>query len=499
MSPFRASSFGALLCPAGVHVVACSRRGGTLRIDRYASTVRPGLTAEDAAPILADLLEAEGARGKRVSVAVTGFGSCHQILTLPPAGRELLQPIVTRELRRFYPDLFAPDSREPIVDFVAIGSPEELEAGSQREILVAAVPQDFLRTVAGALGARGIQLQHWTIVPRSLQRLYDTFAGPDLTAAALVLVPDWPLLGFFHDGEIRLFSEPRSGPGGGAGSEAAALVEQVERGAVFLRQQFRGATAVRLFLAADRERTDPEALRSLREQLPIPTEQFGPLGTAPGALAALGAALDAGTDQGLNLLPADLRPRPAAESWVRTLALASGLVLALASGWWAWSAVRAEARAREERDALLASISARAAAAAPVRTVIAERQAHAQRSALLEILSRDQRRLPELLWPLQAAEGRLALRQLEISRRDDGWHVLLSVSASGGSSAEAADALMALADQMGAELPRGALDMNDIVLDRRQPGAAVPPGAAGPIAASVQMSFILPASKETNE
>lgn len=496
MSLFREISYGALLCPAGVHVVSCSRRGGELRIERYSSTVRPGLTSGDAVAALGQLLEADGARGKRVAVAMTGFGGCYQILTLPPAGRELLQPIVTRELRRFYPDVFA-GSSEPIVDFVALGAPEQLETGAHRDLLVAAVPQDLLREVAGELSAREIQLEHWTIVPRALQRLYEAFAGPEPSAAALVLVPEWPLLGFFHDGYIRLFTEPRSGAGP---SSVGGLVDHVERGGVFLRQQFRGAAAVRLLLSVDRDRAETEAAQALRQQLSIPTQQFGPLGTAPGALAALGVALDVATDDGFNLLPPDLRPQSSAESWVRRLAVATGVVLALAAGWWGLGAVTAEARTRNERDALAHRLAGRTAQLAPTRSVIAERQAHAQRAALLDLLARDQRRLPEILWPLQAAEGRVSLRELAITRRDDGWHVVLGVTATGATSADASDALMALADQLGAELPPGALDWDDIVLDR-QAAADAPEGGSsrGPIAASVEMSFILPVSKDVNE
>jgi hypothetical protein len=491
----RGLAFSALLCPAGVHVVGYRRTRAGLRVERYNRELRPGLTPDEASGLLARLLESEGARGRRVSIAVTGFGSSHQILTLPRAPREVLLPVVTRELRRFYPDLFAREGPEPIVDFVELHSTEP--SSTQTDLLVAAVPRLFLHGVVSALAARGISVDHWTIAPRALQRLFDAFADADRTAAALVMVPGWPLLGFFHERELRLFSEPRSGPGTTFDAGVGAVIEHVERGGIFLRQQFRGARVGQLYLAAGPEGELPDGEEMLAKVLDLPVAHLGPPTEPPGAFAALGAALDAARGDGLNLLPAELRPASGSERWTRRLAVATVLVLLLASGWWAWSARRAESAARAEIAAATERLTAQGSLLGSVRPIIEERQAHAQRAALIDLLARDRRRLPEVLWPLQAAAPHVQVRRLDVERQTDGWRVVLGLTATAMTYDAATDAITAVTQQLGAELPDDALTLSGVELDRTpaRDSTGVETGS-GPIAASVEMSFMVPALEE---
>ncbi|MBW3628438.1 MAG: pilus assembly protein PilM [Gemmatimonadetes bacterium] len=492
-------SFSVLLCPAGVHVVAYRRSRGGLHIERYSRELRPGLNTDETARVVADLLEADGARGRRISIAVSGFGSCHQILTLPRAARNVLQPIVVRELRRFYPDVFAQELSEPIVDFVEL-VPTDSRPSPQNDLLVAAMPRDLVSTVVSTLADRGMTVDHWTIAPRALQRLYDAFSDGETTAAALVVVPDWPLLGFFHQRELRLFSEPRSGPGTTFDAGAGAVIEHVERGSIFLRQQFRGAAVTRLYLAAGPE-DDISSQQDLFETvLGVSVLPFGPANHPPGAFAALGAALDGASDDGLNLLPAELRPPSASVRWTRYLAVASAGVLLIAAGWWAWSARRAEASARQEVAAISHALSAQSSLLRTVRPIIEERQSHARRAALIDLLSRDRRRLPEVLWPLQAAASEVEIRKLQVVRQQGGWEVVVGITATAMSYEQATDAITAVAQQLGSELPENALTVSGIDL-ARLPTEALdgPDPAATPIAANAEMSFIVPDPKETVE
>jgi hypothetical protein len=495
----RGLAYSALLCPAGVHVVAYRRAGGGVRVEWYTRELRSPLRPEEAAGILGDLLESQGARRRPVSIAVTGFGTCHQILTLPRAGREVLEPVVTRELRRFYPDLFAAGELPPVIDFVELESSESA-ATSQKDLLVAAVPRGFLESVVSTLAARGIRLDHWTIVPRAIQRLYDAFGDSEKTAAALVMVPGWPLLGFFHERELRLFSEPRSGPAGSGDGGLALVVEHVERGAIFLRQQFRGAAVSQLFLAPGPEVEFATLPAELSQALSLPVSPFGPTGEAPGAFAALGAALDAASDDALNLMPAELRPPSEADRWTRRLVLASAAVLLAASGWWGWRAAQTERQAQAEVQTLTRQLAARGPQIAAIRPVMEARQAHAQRATLLEILSRDRRRLPEVLWPVQAAAPQVAVRSLDIDRDPAGWRVALTVKATAMSYDQATDALTALRHQLAAELPEDALKESGIALDRASPADSgrVEYGPV-PIAATAQMTFIVPVLKEKTQ
>jgi hypothetical protein len=255
-----------------------------------------------------------------------------------------------------------------------------------------------------------------------------------------------------------------------------------------------------LYLAAGPEGELPEGPELLGKVLDLGVIPFGPPTEPPGAFAALGAALDAAGGDGLNLLPLELRPPSESDRWTRRLALASALVVLFASGWWAWSARRAEAAARDEIAAVTGRLTAQSSVLGTVRPIIEDRQAHAQRAALIELLSRDRRRLPEVLWPLQAAAPEVEVHRLEVERQADGWRVLLGLTATAMSYEAATDAITAVTQQLGAELPDDALTVSGIELDRAsaRDSTGVETGPA-PIAASVEMSFIVPALKETVE
>lgn len=494
--------FGALLCPAGVHVVGYRRAGGQIRLEHYAQQLHAGLSASDATTALANLLEAQGARGRPAAVAVTGFGTYHQILTLPPAPREVLHPIVGRELRRFYPDLFATQGVEPLIEFVDTGVATTSPASGppHRELLVAAAPRAFVESVHRALGARGIPLAHWTIAPRAVQCLFDAFAEPEGSTAALVMVPQWPLLGFFHDGLLRLFAEPQASAGVDPRDQVEGVMEHLERGALFLRQQFRGALVRTALVASEPGPGTAVLSEQLTQRLGVVQAPLGPFAAAPGALAALGPALDAEREDALNLLPAELRPRSVADRWTRVLGVASALVLLLAAGWWGWSAQRAEHRAELQLQAVTEQVEAQAPALAEVRPIVSERQAHARRVAALELLTRMQRRLPEVLWPLQAAASAVRVEGLQLAPEEQGWRVTLTGSAAAPTSAQATDAVVALQQQLAAELPEGSVELGNFSYST---AAADSAGGEQPLASAIavhfQMSFIVPAVEGNGE
>lgn len=491
-------AYGALLCPAGVHVISYLRTPRGLKLRSYARSLR-SLTEAEAAVALADLLEANGARGHRVAIGVSGFGTCHQLLTLPPADREILRPIVTRELRRFFPYLFPDDGAEPIVEFVDVTAPEAPDV-PRKDLLVGAVPPMLLSSVADELTARGIELDHWTIMPRSVQRLVDAYADPSETSAALVMVPGWPVFALFHEGEIRLFSEPRTSVGSGGDSDLDAVLTHVERGSVFLRQQFDGAAMRHIYIAAGSEPSLMGADDLLEGRLSLPVNPLGPRDMSPGALAAFGVALDASSANGLNLLPESRRPVPAALIWTRRLITAAAAVLILGTGWWALQA-RGRAEAAESRlEAVARTLTNRSSELDAIEPVIAARQAHTQRTLLLQLLARDSRRLPELLWPVQSAAPEVTVESLAISRQPEGWNVSLALISRAWNYDAATDAITRLTTQLGSQLPPEALSVSGIVLDRNLSADSTALGEGGPtVAARVQMAFVVPAESETAE
>jgi hypothetical protein len=451
-------SFGAVLAPSGAHVVEYRRTRRGLQVVRFGSARVRRSEMEQAADELADLLEALGARGGQVALAVSGFGSCHHILTLPNAPREVLTPVVQREMRRFYPHLFVHDDRPPVVDFVPIESSGRGGDGGQRELLVGALPRELLDTVARALGRRQISLGSWTILPRAVQRLHDAYGDADNTAAVLLMTPGAPLLGFFHGGELRLFTEP---VGGNEAGDMEAVLAHVERGALFLRQQFRGATLSQLHIALPPD----EALADLRGQvaqrLNASVEPFGPPEHPPGALAALGAALDGAGEGGLNLLPPALRPPSAADRWTRTLTAASAAVLLLAVGLWAWGGARAEAEARDRVAAAEAELGGRLAEMAPLRPVLEERRAHAHRAQVMALLAARRAEIPGLLWPLTASHA-VRLDALQLGRSPLGWDGVLQGTSTGRTSAAATAAVDGLYREMIQILGRDAVTLDGL-------------------------------------
>lgn len=486
--------FSAMMSPQGIHVVQVRRAKGAPQLTRYAGKVSSIGDPDTGTRTLADIVEGEGGRGGKLSLSVIGFGTYHHILTLPAAPREILLPIMRRELRRFYPDLFQGEADEPVIDYVEIDSSGRGGAGQMREYLVAAVPRTLVDRVCGTLQARGIQIEHWTILPQALQRLYDVFAAEPEPSALLLMVPKAPLLGFFQSGELRFFSEPLLSAEWQAETQMAAVIEQVERGSLFLRQQFRGAFVDRLLLAVDPEDAERNAA-TLRERLQLQVRAFSPYHDSPGALAALGAALDADAGHRLNLLPAEYRPASPSEVWSRALGVASAAVVIAAAVWWGWGAVQLERRAEQRVAALQAELSARGDVYAEVEPIVRERQDHVQRAQILSVLATERDRLPGILWPLQGTSSAIRLRQFDLTRGPTGWQGRLSGTALGYTSAAASNAIDGIFRDIAAELPPGSvtLDNLDYVEPTYDPADDLGESYVGPsIAINFQLSFIVP-------
>ena len=454
------SLFAAVLSPTGLHVLEYKRRRRQLEIVRYRSEAANHTDIEVASEALANLLEAEGARGGELALAVAGFGSCHQLLTLPPAAPDLLEPIVNREMRRFFPDLFQSGAEAPFVAYVPT-DPEGAGLGSpMRDLLAAAVPRVLVEQVRAATAARGIRVDHITVVPVAITRLFESFVGSRETAALAVVTPDYASVGFFHDGALRLFTEPPAyGREGGASTEQV-VADQVERGSLYLRQQFRGARLSAVHVGADRE--DQVLIRSALDEKGEAEIRELVAGESPGALLALGAALDRQAEYCLNLLPLEYRPPSAAERWVRGLGVAAAAILLLGAGFWTLMGVRAEAEAAELVRTYEESLVPRLASYARIEPVVRERQAHAARAELLRKIVADRERLPELLWPLNNASGSIDIAGFALNRTAEGWSGQLTGTSRSYSSAAAAAAAQGLFDEFSRELPEGTVTLNGL-------------------------------------
>lgn len=485
--------FSAALSPTGVYLVGCRSTPAGLEVTEYARHTAAYRDSADAARALAGLIEARGGRGARVSVAVSGFGAYHQILSLPPAPREVLLPVIGRELRRLFPDLYVVEGEPPLVEYASLGPIRGEEGKGQRDLLAAAAPRSLIRTVQGQLGARGISITHWTILPQAMQRLYEAFAGGDRVTAVMIMADGSSLLGLFHGGELRLFTEAAY-----AAENITESVERIERGALYVRQQFRGSSLERVMLAAADEEEVEQIAGAVSERLGLELEPFGPGSSTPGALVALGAALDAASGEPLQLLPIEARPAKEQDRWTHWLLAASLAIVLAAGGWWAWSGVRAETRAEQRYEEARAALDSREPAYQQAREIVEARRSHAERVRLIGVLLESRRRLPDLLWPIGSSTSQVRIDRVRIQAQGSGWAASVEGMATAESAALATSAIDGFFQSLRRELPDAQVSLNrmaPLAAETGPEGGSF--GVVGPIATGFTMSFIVPGPEET--
>src|SRR5207247_1892752 len=101
------------------------------------------------------------------------------------------------------------------------------------------------------LAAAGIELEHLTPLPQVIQRLYQQSDGSPKPTACYVELPGGPLIAFFHENQLRLVVEPPIGGDTSVALQGENLIEHLDRGNLYLRQQFRGVELGRLLIATD--------------------------------------------------------------------------------------------------------------------------------------------------------------------------------------------------------------------------------------------------------
>lgn len=388
------------------------------------------LTAKDAAAALARMIREQHADGATVSITMRGLGTSHHLLVLPQAKPDLLRPVVSREMQRLYTDL-----EDPIVDFVSgelidRRARSRPEAGTPpQEILAAAVSRPVMNGMLDTLSHDGIQVDHVTVLPRVMQKIYSEVTARDAPSAVLMLLPGGPVFGFFFDHELRLVVEPPS-EGSDAPLPSQFVIEQLERGNLYLRQQFRGAQISRLLLAAEAPEFGPLS-RAIEDEMGLVVERFGPQIGSSSAIAAMGAVLDAQDGKGLNLFPAGETRKKTAERTTRRIAVMGAILIAAMAWWWAGNGVTALMGWRTRIATLTQAIDRRAAPLQAVREVIKKRQETALQVSALERVAAERRKLQQLLQSLSyAAQTDVTLTSFGATRAVEGWTVNLTGSSS---------------------------------------------------------------------
>ena len=446
LSPGGASRhFAAVAGPHGVHAVEYRRERGEVVLVAGVRQSAGGTDTEALAVAVADAVEALGGGGGTLSLAVSGYGTAHHVLSLPAADEEILRPIVRRELLRYYPEL-----DDPVIDF-AVPAEAGGGASTSREMLVGAAPRGVAVELSQRLGERGIVLHHLTVLPDVLQTLYDTFDGSEAATVVVVVLETGALIGCFHLGALRLFIEPPQDVHGRPVRDPTAVAEQVERANLFLRQQFPNVRVDRVLLAAPSGEVD--ALRSaLEEQL---DSRVSSLADVPGgSLAALGVALSADRVPRFQLLPAAVRPRTHSERVTRRVSVAAGALIVLAALWWAGAGLRVARAEAARAEAVETEVSSVLPEVNRTSEILNARRAHHLRLVFLDETAASRVEARRILAGV-AAESRpeVRLESLVIQRVEAGWSVSLAGRSEGGSSAVAVRAIDGLYRGMQERLP----------------------------------------------
>jgi len=339
---------GVYVCPRGVFGVECEERSAGLQVIRSFEAHGRIDTPRDAMLQLDRVLTQHGIkRGASLALAVCGFGAVHHVLAFPRANDSVLDPVVLREVRRLEQQL-----ADPVVAWTRL-SPEEGPGGEttgQIDVLTAAMPRSVVADFAAAIEEGGNSLLHLTVLSTSMQRLAEEFL-PDTEPTAIVAqLPDGPFIGYSLGGAIRLAVEPPVRDED-ALPDASALADEAELGALFVRQQFRGAQIAQAsVVASDDSYSDVEAALGVRLMVPIARVPLP--GLSAGAVAAFGAVLDARSPHAIALAGRTLQK--ASGRGTSTLQLATSAILLVAAivGVWAvGEALNARSAAQALRDA----------------------------------------------------------------------------------------------------------------------------------------------------
>jgi hypothetical protein len=251
--------FAALMEHEGVYLVEFAREKSGFRVVGDWADRRSTERVEDALVSLSELLRQQQIRRATLAIAMQQFGTFHHVMTLPAAGDEVLRPIINREVQRVF------GIPEPVFAFVRGGADERREGARANpetaplHIFVGGAPRSTVDALAAGLAIKGIDVQGVTVVPEAIRQVYASAARSTEPTAVVVCLSGGPHLSFFVDGHMALAIEPPIALEGDYSIDPSAIVDQIDRGAIFLRQQYRGAQATELLLAAPAELFDAVA------------------------------------------------------------------------------------------------------------------------------------------------------------------------------------------------------------------------------------------------
>jgi hypothetical protein len=313
------------------------------------------------------------------------------------------------------------------------------EATPQRSFFAAVAPRDTIQAFEERLAANGHRLAHLTALPVGMQRLLEQFDSGTGTTATVTPLPDGAFIGFSLDGGLRLIVEPPLPPD--TQYETAALAEEVDLGAMFVRQQFRGMNLDRVVLIGALDSLF-DLKPALTEKLRIPVKQLDFGGVSPADLAALGAVLDQQSPAPLSLGGETRRRVPAQpRSRLETASLAAVLALALVGGWTVFQTVRAE-RAESALATAQKRIEQDSFGLQSLRATADQRRMVQNALTAVRIHSTDRVALQEILAGVAAlVRAPIRLDSMRLGRGESAWKAVVGGSVTGPTNARAVQTL----------------------------------------------------------
>lgn len=466
--------FTALIDQDRVVVLEYRQETAGFRVIDTRTETRRFAAPDDAAGAVIQLLSEMKAKRVSLSIVLQHFGSFFHTIVLPPAPDEVIRPIILREVQRSF------NITDAAVAYSNAGSVERRDSprigGGQipRQMLIAGAPNGVIAALHARFTKARIHVEGLTVMPEVFRRLYDALDGSTEATAMLVCLANGPHVAFFVNGRLEMAIDPPLALEGEAPLDSAVIVDQLERGAIFLRQQSRGTVATRLLLSAPA--TDYEALASTIETRT--GMRVAPLGReigSPEMVVAMGAVLAARATDRLDLFPraptfdARLRDAITGPSAITTVVLTAAAVAAF------WAVMQFAVFLRTKRD--LMSVQAQVAKALPavagMRQSAQGRQRIAGIRAALAFSQAERRLVGGLLTSLaESAPPGAQLDSFSVVRVGQGWKTTVFGRAAGASGSAALSAatgmyrhlqqrspqLKELDFQVSSYLPRQAVD-----------------------------------------
>jgi len=434
-------AFAALLDQDSVAVLEYQEEQGGFRLvdsrERHQRFSAPDGAADAVLELLAELK----AKNASISIVLQHFGSFFHTLVLPPADRENLRQIIQREIQRSF------NISDPAFAFSTGSSVERRDsarAGGQvpRQVFIVGAPMSVVDSIQNRLAKARVRVEGMTVVPEVFRRLYDTLDGSKEATAVLVCLRNGPHVAFFVNGQLELAIEPPLALEGEAPLDTSVIIDQLERGAIFLRQQARGTVATRLLLAAPA--ADYENLASTIEaRTGMHVASLGKGIGSPESVVAMGAVIAARAEDPLDIYP---RP-PALEQRLQGAMTGTGLLTttlftaAAVAAFWASMQVMVVKRSSDDIERTQARVEQTLPALSRAKESAQGRERIAGIRAALRASTSDRTALAQLMDGVgNAPPNGAQLDSLSIARVADGLKTTLFAHAEGATGPAAMSA-----------------------------------------------------------